>query len=246
MATVADHFAYNERRPDVLSGTPRAHALDRWIFVVMAVWYIVITLTGFIPDSIMKVGMIQAGQRPPFPIVLHMHAVLMGSFLLLLAQSWMMATGRNAQHVKLGERLRCILNFADETLEAGQLSRVTDLPAALAVEGRLVEQDLHRLADLGVLDASPVFDDREHDTLAFVARIAGELGRSMLLSEVEPDVLAGLGARALPGSTRFGLLLGHRRIEATLVNLQALFDQRLLGEVDREAVGVVELERDLA
>ena len=32
----------------------------------------------------MKVGMVQAGARPPFPMVLHMHAVLMGSFLLLL------------------------------------------------------------------------------------------------------------------------------------------------------------------
>ena len=61
MATVATPISLNERRPDLLSGTPRAHALDRWIFVFMAVWYIVITLTGFIPDSIMKVGMIQAG-----------------------------------------------------------------------------------------------------------------------------------------------------------------------------------------
>jgi hypothetical protein len=103
MATVASPIFVKERRPDLLSGTPRAHALDRWIFVVMAVWYIVITLTGFIPDSIMKVGMIQAGQRPPFPIVLHVHAVLMGSFLLtLLAQTWLMATGRRALHMQLG------------------------------------------------------------------------------------------------------------------------------------------------
>jgi len=103
MATIAGKFVGREPRPDLLSGTPRAHALDRWIFVFMAVWYIVITLTGFIPDSIMKVGMIQAGQRPPFPIVLHMHAVLMGSFLLtLLAQTTLMATGRRTLHMQLG------------------------------------------------------------------------------------------------------------------------------------------------
>lgn len=103
MATLAGKLFQSEHRPDVLSGTPRAHAIDRWIFVFMAVWYIVITLTGFIPDSIMKVGMIQAGQRPPFPIVLHMHAVLMGSFLLtLLAQTTLMATGRRALHMQLG------------------------------------------------------------------------------------------------------------------------------------------------
>ena len=103
MATVADRFSLKEGRPDRLSGTPRAHALDRWIFVLMAGWYIAIVLTGFIPDSIMKVGLVQAGARPPFPLVLHMHAVVMGSFLLtLFAQSWLMATGRREFHMRLG------------------------------------------------------------------------------------------------------------------------------------------------
>src|SRR3954467_14571856 len=103
MATIAGRFFERERRPDALSGTPRAHAIDRWIFVGMAAWFIAIVLTGFIPDSIMKVGMVQAGTRPPFPIVLHMHAVLMGSFLLvLLTQTWLMATGRKALHMQLG------------------------------------------------------------------------------------------------------------------------------------------------
>ncbi|MCL6684292.1 hypothetical protein [Sphingomonas alba] len=103
MATLADTQAIQKARRDALSGTPRAHAVDRWIFVGMAVWFIAIVLAGFIPDSIMKVGLVQSGQRAPFPIVLHMHAVLMGSFLLLmLAQSWLMATGRKAQHMRLG------------------------------------------------------------------------------------------------------------------------------------------------
>ena len=103
MATVAEAFGFKDKRPDILSGTPRAHAIDRWIFVFMALWFIAITLTGFIPDSMMKVGMVKAGMRPPFPIVLHMHAVVMGSFLLvLLAQTWLMATGRRAYHMQLG------------------------------------------------------------------------------------------------------------------------------------------------
>jgi len=69
----------------------------------MAAWFIVIVLMGFIPDSLMKVGMVKAGARPPFPLVLHMHAVLMGAFLLLLlAQSWLMATGQSAQHMRMG------------------------------------------------------------------------------------------------------------------------------------------------
>lgn len=103
MATVAGKFSFKERRPDLLSGTPRAHSIDRWIFVAMAAWFIVIVLTGFIPDALMKIGMVRAGQRPPFPLVMHMHAVLMGSFLLLvLAQTWLMATGRRAFHMQLG------------------------------------------------------------------------------------------------------------------------------------------------
>lgn len=97
MATTAGKFAAQEPRADALSGTPRAHAIDRWIFVFMAAWFIAIVLTGFIPDSIMKVSMVRAGARPPFPLVLHMHAVVMGSFLLLLlTQTVLMATGHKA------------------------------------------------------------------------------------------------------------------------------------------------------
>jgi hypothetical protein len=103
MATVAGRFSFKERRPDVLSGTPRAHSIDRWIFVAMAAWFIAIVLVGFIPDAIGKVQAVQTGQRPPFPLILHMHAVLMASFLLLLlAQSLMMATGRCELHKKVG------------------------------------------------------------------------------------------------------------------------------------------------
>ena len=103
MATLAGKFRRPEGRPDVLSGTPRAHAIDRWIYVFMATWFIAIVLTGFIPDALMKVQMVHAGQRPPFPLVLHMHAVAMGSFLLLLlTQSVLMATGRCDLHKRVG------------------------------------------------------------------------------------------------------------------------------------------------
>lgn len=103
MATIAGRFFQPDTRLDVLSGTPRAHAIDRWIFVITAAWFIVIVFTGFIPDSIMKIGLVQSGARPPFPLVMHMHAVLMGSFLLLLlTQTVLMATGRKAYHMQLG------------------------------------------------------------------------------------------------------------------------------------------------
>lgn len=103
MATVAEHFRLKERQPDLLSGTPRAHAIDRWIFVITALWFVGIVLTGFIPDSAMKIAAVEAGQRPPFPIVMHMHAALMGSFmLLLLTQTVLVATGRCDLHQRVG------------------------------------------------------------------------------------------------------------------------------------------------
>ena len=103
MATVAQPTIVTELRQDRLSGTPRAHAVDRWIFVFMAAWFIAIVLAGFIPSSLTKIEMVRAGLRPPFPLIMHLHALLMGSFLLLLlAQTWLVATDRLAFHMRLG------------------------------------------------------------------------------------------------------------------------------------------------
>lgn len=103
MATVAETIVDRNKRHDLLSGTPRAHAVDRWIYVFTAASFVVIVLAGFIPSSIGKIAAVQAGERPPFPLVLHMHAVLMGSFLLLLlAQTTLVATGRCDLHRRLG------------------------------------------------------------------------------------------------------------------------------------------------
>lgn len=69
----------------------------------MAALFIAIVLTGFVPSSLEKIAAVEAGERPPFPLVMHAHAALMGAFLLLLfAQSFLVATGRKAAHQKLG------------------------------------------------------------------------------------------------------------------------------------------------
>lgn len=103
MATLAATQADTDRGMDLLSGTPRAGVIDRWIYVFTAATFVIITLTGFIPDSISKIAAEQAGERPPFPLVLHMHAALMGMFLLLLlTQTALMATGRRQLHQRLG------------------------------------------------------------------------------------------------------------------------------------------------
>ncbi len=102
MATVAQPL-FHPAKPDLLSGTPRAHAVDRWIYVFTAASFVAIVLTGFIPDSVGKMAAVEAGTRPPFPMVMHLHSVLMGSYLvLLLTQTWLAATGRLRWHMQLG------------------------------------------------------------------------------------------------------------------------------------------------
>jgi hypothetical protein len=103
MATVATLFVDRMDQPRGQSGIPLVRALDRWIYVFTAASFIVVILSGFIPDSLAKVAAVQAGARPPFPLILHMHAVLMGSFLLLLlAQTTLVALGRSDFHRRLG------------------------------------------------------------------------------------------------------------------------------------------------
>lgn len=102
MTTIDQASAVGGARPDVLTGE-RTAFIDRWIYVFMAVGFIAIVLVGFIPDSMTQVAAVQTGQRPPFPVVLHVHAALMGTYLLLLlTQAALVATGRVAWHRALG------------------------------------------------------------------------------------------------------------------------------------------------
>ena len=82
---------------------PAESFISRWIYVFTAVCFIVITLAGFIPDSLVKVAAVEAGKRAPFPPILHLHALLMGAFLILLAaQTMLVASGRRDLHRRLG------------------------------------------------------------------------------------------------------------------------------------------------
>lgn len=86
-----------------LTHNPLTQIIDRWIYVFMAAFFIVIVLVGFIPDSVGLLAAVNAGERPPLPPIMHVHAVLMGSFmLLLLTQTALAATGRIDLHRRLG------------------------------------------------------------------------------------------------------------------------------------------------
>lgn len=200
MATIAEPIAGADRPVDVLSGTPRAHAIDRWIFVFMAAWFIAIVLAGFIPDSLMKIEMVRTGQRPPFPIVLHMHAVAMGTFLLvLLAQTTLMATGRRELHMKLGV-------FA------------VALAAALVVIGFVLAPTMYHQVWAGAQAAPPEAREKALGALSFVENI---LLLQIRIGILFPLLLA-IGLRARRGNA--GL---HKRmmILATAMAIPAGIDR---------------------
>jgi hypothetical protein len=101
MANTATALA--EERSHAPAGGSFAQAVDRWIYVFMAASFIAYTLIGFVPASLAKLAAVEAGQRPPFPLVMHAHAAFMGTFLLLLlAQAILGATGRLNYHRALG------------------------------------------------------------------------------------------------------------------------------------------------
>ncbi len=101
MATSAPATDYG-----IVADSPKAgltETIDRWIYVFMAAFLIAVVLIGFIPDSIEKLAAVENGERPPLPLAMHVHAVLMGAWmLLLLAQTTLMATGRRGLHMQLG------------------------------------------------------------------------------------------------------------------------------------------------
>lgn len=77
--------------------------IDKWIYVAMAAFLVVVVLVGFIPDSLNKIAAVERAERPAFPLAMHVHAVLMGAWmLLLLTQTTLMATGRRGMHMQLG------------------------------------------------------------------------------------------------------------------------------------------------
>lgn len=102
MATTPD-AGIGGQLPASAGAQPFAVVIDRWIYVIMAALILTVVLVGFIPDSIMMLNRVEAGVESPIPPILHVHAVLMGSWiLLLLAQATLMATGRRGHHMQLG------------------------------------------------------------------------------------------------------------------------------------------------
>ncbi len=117
----------------------------------------------------------------------------------------------------------------------GDHAGVAHLAAGLGVEGCAVGEHLDE-----------VVVDREHRQQAALGRVvvvAGELGEAELLDDLPVGVE--LVTRARPGLAGVlgpAPLLGHLGLEAGPVDVDAALGGDLGGELEREAVGVVQLE----
>jgi hypothetical protein len=126
----------------------------------------------------------------------------------------------------------------------GDGARVRLLAAALRVEGGGVQDQLHHVTLAGLdQPAATAAEQRAYPGLARDLVVPGEFGRAALFQgravgrQVDVAGLARLRVGLGPPP-----LLGHQPVEALLVHGKALLRGDLQGQVDREAVRVVQLE----
>ncbi len=145
-------------------------------------------------------------------------------------------------HVPM-ELARELLGVADVHLHAGagQGAVVTDLATGLGVERSLVGQHDDVITGLGTLHRAAVLENGDHgEVVGLQAVIPEEDGR---LERGDQIGRQGHATTELAGRAR-GLALGvHCGVEALDVHGQVTLARDVLGEIEREAVGVVQAER---
>ena len=119
-------------------------------------------------------------------------------------------------------------------------------PPELAVKRRLVEDEGALFARLEAIDFDAVLDDRADDFLGGLGFVAEEIGRPDPLAQGVPHRLGRRLARSRPGAARLGALSLHGGVEAVDVDRKAACAERVLGQIERKAVGVVKLEGGFA
>src|SRR4029450_444223 len=87
---------------------------------------------------------------------------------------------------------------------------------------------------------------RGDDALGGFGLVAQELARAGFFAQAEPHRLGGGVARAGPGGARLLALALHRGVERIGIDGDAARLERILGEVERKAVGIVEREGGFA
>src|SRR5262249_59524808 len=111
---------------------------------------------------------------------------------------------------------------------SGHDAGVADLPARLAVERRLVEDDGAALAGAQRIDLVAVLHQRGNDPFGALGLVAEELGRADALLDGKPERLGLRFPRSGPGGARLFALALHRRAEGVSVAGDAAWLERIL------------------
>ena len=139
-------------------------------------------------------------------------------------------------------RIACLGGIGHFSLHAvsTQKTGITNLSAGLGIERRLIQHSHTLLAFVQRLDLLAITEQRNHTTLPFSAIVALEAGLDVDLDQrvVIQTKLAGRpGALAL----RF-----HRCFKAGFINGQLTLTGNVTGQINREAVSVIEFENNIA
>ena len=116
---------------------------------------------------------------------------------------------------------------------------VANLPAALGVEGSVVEDQLALLAGEQLLRALSVDDDGENLAVGGLLLL---VAFENCLRQRGKDRRGGLLRAALPTGAGGAALLFHGGVEAGLIEVNALVARGIDHEIERQAEGVVEFE----
>ena len=116
-----------------------------------------------------------------------------------------------------------------------KLAAIADLAAGLRVERRAVEDDDALLPGGQRIDRGAVAVERDHPAFLGQRVVTVEHRLGAGIAQASGRLEAGRGARA-------AALLVHRRVEPCLVDRDAALAAHVGGEVEREAVGVVQRE----
>jgi hypothetical protein len=128
----------------------------------------------------------------------------------------------------------------EDGVAGDEAAAIAHLAARLRVERRAVQEHQAALARRQRLHRLALAVQGDHAPLVGVAVVAGELARG-----VDAHLARQLGAEAA-GLARAFLLHRHVAIEAGVIDAQAVLARDVRGEVEREAIGVVQTKGDLA
>ncbi len=121
-----------------------------------------------------------------------------------------------------------------------QITGVTNLATGFGVERGLIQHDHTLVAFVQHLDRLAVAEQRHNSALPFGTFVALETGFDIHLDQgvvIQPELAGGTRALAL----RF-----HRCLKAGLIDGQIALTGDITGQVNRKAVGIVQLEHNIA